>query len=132
MLVPVNFVTFRVLDDNLLIWVMSSLLVKFRQNFRPCRIFLYKFISNQVLQNSRIKLKLIATSATHVGKRNRCLQFDVRMETGEKTTKPLCIKDYDVIGFDIDQTLAKYNIPNLFNVSFVICKLYQENVFSER
>ena len=29
-------------------------------------------------------------------------------------------EDYDVFGFDIDNTLAKYNIPNLFEVSDIM------------
>ena len=32
-------------------------------------------------------------------------------------TQQLSLEDYDVYGFDIDHTIAKYNIPNLFNVS---------------
>ena len=32
----------------------------------------------------------------------------------------LSLADYDVYGFDIDHTLAKYNIPNLFEVNKTI------------
>ena len=34
----------------------------------------------------------------------------------------LCFKNYDAIGFDVDHTFAKYNIPHLFNVSFMLSK----------
>ena len=48
----------------------------------------------------------------------RCLSnYRAGMDCQEKT---LCIKDYDAIGFDIDHTLAKYNIPNLFDVSIIV------------
>ncbi len=39
------------------------------------------------------------------------------MEPAETNqAKCLAIRDYDAIGFDIDHTLAKYNLPNLFDV----------------
>ena len=42
--------------------------------------------------------------------RNR---FNVRMSSVSQT---LSFNAYDVYGFDIDHTLAKYNLPNLFTV----------------
>ena len=47
----------------------------------------------------------------------RLSQFHAGMDHQE-SKKTLCIKDYDAIGFDIDHTLAKYNIPNLFDVRY--------------
>lgn len=41
------------------------------------------------------------------------------MSTEVKTDeKRLSFEEYDAIGFDVDHTLVKYNIPTLFNVSF--------------
>ena len=36
------------------------------------------------------------------------------------STKTLSLADYDAIGFDMDHTLAKYDIPHLFRVSNLI------------
>ena len=36
----------------------------------------------------------------------------------KQNSTPVCIQDYDVVGFDIDHTLAKYNMPSLYNVRF--------------
>lgn len=35
----------------------------------------------------------------------------------KKEENTLSFEEYDAIGFDVDHTLVKYNIPNLFNVS---------------
>ena len=44
--------------------------------------------------------------------------FRTRKMAQNPTPHPsLAISDYDVIGFDLDHTLAKYNIPHLFDVS---------------
>ena len=36
--------------------------------------------------------------------------------------KPLVLNEYDVYGFDIDHTLAKYKLDFLFEVSFICFK----------
>ena len=41
------------------------------------------------------------------------------------TAKTTSLADYDAIGFDVDHTLAKYNIPNLFRVRNV-CQNVEE------
>lgn len=44
--------------------------------------------------------------------RNR---YSIRMASVSQT---LSFDAYDAYGFDIDHTLAKYNLPNLFSVRF--------------
>ena len=37
--------------------------------------------------------------------------------SAKNNSNTLCFNDYDVFGFDLDHTLAKYNLTNLFDVS---------------
>ena len=39
-----------------------------------------------------------------------------KMTDADSKKPQLAFSDYDAIGFDLDHTLAKYNIPRLFNV----------------
>ena len=44
------------------------------------------------------------------------LSFNQKM-SAKNNSNTLCFNDYDVFGFDLDHTLAKYNLTNLFDVS---------------
>ena len=41
--------------------------------------------------------------------------------SANKMSNYLSFCDYDVYGFDVDHTLAKYKIPNLFDVRISLC-----------
>ena len=95
---------------------MSCLQLLSKHTFMIHRNVLYLSFKTPTLLNNSTKFNFAQRdSCFHVV---RCLSnFHASMDRQEKK-KPLCIKDFDAIGFDIDHTLAKYNIPNLFDVSF--------------
>ena len=95
---------------------MSCLQLLNKQNFMINRTVLCLSVKVEAFINHCIKFNFPRRDSCFLVAR-RLSQFHAGMDNQE-TKKTLFIKDYDAIGFDIDHTLAKYNIPNLFDVRY--------------
>ena len=65
---------------------------------------------------------IISVKRTQILSLRTVRAFSARMASTNNNTDnnddsdTIAFSDYDAIGFDVDHTLAKYNLPNLFNV----------------
>ena len=96
---------------------------------RPCpNTFLapFKYESHHCHWQQRRVLRLQPTPmrislAASVSKSDSKSNSSKRSANSNTMSSYLSFCDYDVYGFDVDHTLAKYKIPNLFDVRMSLC-----------
>ena len=92
---------------------------------RPCQnTFLAPFNdeSHHCHRHDRRVLRLQPTSVTVSSAASLTSTSNAGSKrSANKMSNYLSFCDYDVYGFDVDHTLAKYKIPNLFDVRMSLC-----------